>query len=95
MEYRSPHIRMRDVARIYNALEVGIIITTGSGTIVWGNRYYSQLAQFDIQDYFGRNVREISRREDVDQALRALGGPPDVKCYIDYLSDKLSEVYGV
>ncbi len=65
MEYRSPHIRMRDVARIYNALEVGIIITTGSGTIVWGNRYYSQLAQFDIQDYFGRNVREISRREDV------------------------------
>ena len=21
MEYRSPHIRMRDVARIYNALE--------------------------------------------------------------------------
>ena len=26
---------------------------------------------------------------------RALGGPLDVKCYIDYLSDKLSEVYGV
>ena len=76
MEYRSPHIRMRDVARIYNALEVGIIITTGSGTIVWGNRYYSQLAQFDIQDYFGRNVREISRREDVvlpTRVMAALG----------------------
>ena len=65
MEYKSPRVRMRDVSRIYDALEVGIIITTGSGTIIWGNRYYSQLAQFDIRDYFGHNVREISRREDV------------------------------
>ena len=65
MEYRSPHVRMRDVSRIYDALEIGIIITTGKGIIVWGNRYYSQLAQFDIRDYFGHDVREISRREDV------------------------------
>ena len=65
MEYKSPHVRMRDVSRIYDALEIGIIITTGSGIIVWGNRYYSQLAQFDIRDYFGHDVREISQREDV------------------------------
>ncbi|MDO4268236.1 MAG: sigma 54-interacting transcriptional regulator [Eubacteriales bacterium] len=65
MKYKSPYIRMRDVSRVYDSLNIGIIITDDSGTIIWGNRYYSQLAQFDIRTYFGRNVREISRREDV------------------------------
>lgn len=62
---KSPHIRMRDVSRVYDALEIGLIITTGDGTIIWGNRYYSQLAKFDIREYFGQNVRRISQREDV------------------------------
>lgn len=65
MAVKSPHIRMRDVSRVYDALELGIIITDGNGTIIWGNRYYSSLAQFDIREYFGQNVREISQREDV------------------------------
>ena len=65
MAARSPHIRMRDVSRVYDALELGIIIADGNGTIIWGNRYYSSLAQFDIRDYFGQNVRKISQREDV------------------------------
>lgn len=56
MAARSPHIRMRDVSRVYDALELGIIIADGNGTIIWGNRYYSSLAQFDIRDYFGQNV---------------------------------------
>ena len=41
MAARSPHIRMRDVSRVYDALELGIIIADGNGTIIWGNRYYS------------------------------------------------------
>lgn len=65
MSVESPHIRMRDVARVYNALEVGVIITNGKGIIIWGNKYYSELAKFDIRNYFGRDVREISQREDV------------------------------
>lgn len=65
MAARSPHIRMRDVSRVYDALELGIIIADGNGTIIWGNRYYSSLAQFDIREYFGQNVRKISQREDV------------------------------
>lgn len=65
MENKSPYIRMRDVSRVYDALNIGIIITNGEGIIIWGNRYYSKLAQFDIRTYFGHDVREISRREDV------------------------------
>ena len=65
MTASSPHIRMRDVSRVYDALEIGIIIVDGEGTIIWGNRYYSNLAQFDIKKYFGHNVRKISQREDV------------------------------
>ena len=65
MGSKSPYIRMRDVSRVYDELNIGIIITNGDGIIIWGNRYYSKLAQFDIRTYFGRNVREISQREDV------------------------------
>lgn len=35
MAARSPHIRMRDVSRVYDALELGIIIADGNGTIIW------------------------------------------------------------
>ena len=72
MHPKSPHILMRDLARVYDSLEFGLIITTGNGTIIWGNRYYSKLAQFDIRDYFGRNVREISQHEDVSLATETL-----------------------
>ena len=65
MEPKIPYIRMRDVSRIYDELNIGIIITNGDGMIIWGNRYYSHLAQFDIRSYFGHDVREISKREDV------------------------------
>ena len=65
MSSKSPYIRMRDVSRVYDELNIGIIITNNEGVIIWGNRYYSKLAQFDIRTYFGRNVREISQREDV------------------------------
>lgn len=62
---KSPHMKMRDVARVYDTLEVGLIITDGDGIVIWGNRYYSQLAKFDIRRYFGRNVREIAPKEDL------------------------------
>lgn len=65
MDPKIPYIRMRDVSRIYDELNIGIIITNGDGIIIWGNRYYSHLAQFDIRTYFGQDVREISKREDV------------------------------
>lgn len=58
-------MKMRDVARVYDTLEVGLIITDGDGIVIWGNRYYSQLAKFDIRRYFGRNVREIAPKEDL------------------------------
>lgn len=57
---------MRDVARIYDALEIGLIIVDREGIIIWGNKYYSQLAKFDIRKYFGQNVRLISQRGDVE-----------------------------
>ena len=48
--------------RVYDALELGIIIADGNGTIIWGNRYYSSLAQFDIRDY---SVRMCERSPSV------------------------------
>lgn len=65
MKTPIPYIRMRDVSRVYDELNIGIIITNADGIIIWGNRYYSHLAQFDIRAYFGHDVREISKREDV------------------------------
>ncbi len=62
---KIPHMKMRDVARVYDTLEIGLIITDNSGTVIWGNRYYSYLAKFDIRQYFGHNVREISPQEDI------------------------------
>lgn len=35
VKYKSPHIPMHDVARVYDALEIGLIITTSDGTIIW------------------------------------------------------------
>ena len=66
MPVKIPHIRMRDVARIYDALEIGLIIVNGEGIIIWANKYYSQLAKFDMRKYFGQNVRLISQRGDVE-----------------------------
>ena len=65
MMAKIPKVRMRDVARIYNALDIGIILTTGEGIIIWGNDYYSYLAGFDVKEYYGENVRNISSREDI------------------------------
>lgn len=66
MTPKIPRVRMRDVARIYDALEIGLIIVDREGIIIWGNKYYSQLAKFDIRKYFGQNVRLISQRGDVE-----------------------------
>ena len=66
MPVKIPHIRMRDVARIYDALEIGLIIVNGEGIIIWANKYYSQLAKFDMRKYFGQNVRLISQQGDVE-----------------------------
>lgn len=60
-----PRIRMRDIARAYDCIDVGILLATGDGTLIWGNQYYSRLAQFDIKNYYGKNIRLISQREDV------------------------------
>lgn len=64
-ELPIPHIRMRDVSRVYDALEIGIIIATREGTVIWGNKYYSYLAGFDIRKYFGADVRMLSKYEDM------------------------------
>ncbi len=72
-----PRIRMRDVARIYDALNMGIIVTDGNGTIIWGNSYYSFLAGFNIEDYYGCNVRDISAQGKIHL--------PTNKTMIDYV----------
>lgn len=65
MAPKIPHVRMRDVARIYDALEIGLIVVDSKGIIIWANKYYSQLAKFDMRKYFGQDVRMISQRGDV------------------------------
>lgn len=48
--------------------KLGIIITDGDGKILWGNDYYSTLADFNIKDYIGLNVRTISQENLVSVA---------------------------
>lgn len=62
---KLPHVRMRDVVRIYDSINVGLLLCDGKGMLIWGNKYYSDLAQFNVEKYYGRDIREISRREDV------------------------------
>lgn len=71
-ELPIPYIRMRDVSRVYDALEIGIILATHEGTIIWGNKYYSHLAGFDIQKYFGADVRMLSKYEDMKLTCQVL-----------------------
>lgn len=61
-----PHVRMRDIFRIYNSISVGLMLCDGQGTLIWANTAYIELAQFDVESYYGQDIREISRRGDVD-----------------------------
>lgn len=65
MNNQIPKLRMRDVAKIYDKLDIGIIIADREGIVIWGNKSYSKLAGFDIRIYFGKNIRDISLKENV------------------------------
>lgn len=56
---------MHDLLQILDNLKAGILIADGNGILLWGNRYYSDLAKFDILGYCGRSVKEISDLENV------------------------------
>lgn len=87
MENHLPELRMEDLIHILDTMKVGIIITDREGTVLWGNQYYSDLAKFHISDYFGRNVREISKRENVT--------PPEHKTLFDTVLQKNAEIHEV
>lgn len=63
MDYQA--LQMNELNQVLNSMKVGLIITDADGTVLWGNQYYSELAKFDIRNYFGKNIREISQRENV------------------------------
>lgn len=87
MENHLPELRMEDLIHILDTMKVGIIITDREGTVLWGNQYYSDLAKFHISDYFGRNVREISKRENVTV--------PEHKTLFDTVLQKNAEIHEV
>ena len=87
MENHLPELRMEDLIHILDTMKVGIIITDREGTVLWGNRYYSDLAKFPISDYFGRHVREISQRENVIL--------PEHKTLFDTVLQKNAEIHEV
>ena len=87
MDDRQPDLRLEELIRILDTMKVGIIITDREGTVLWGNRYYSDLAKFPISDYFGRHVREISQRENVIL--------PEHKTLFDTVLQKNAEIHEV
>lgn len=87
MENHLTELRMEDLIHILDTMKVGIIITDREGTVLWGNQYYSDLAKFHISDYFGRNVREISKRENVTL--------PEHKTLFDTVLQKNAEIHEV
>ena len=87
-------ISIKELLHVLDSLKVGIIISDKEGMILWGNEYYSHLAKFDIRSYYGRNVREISARENVqlpgkttllDQSI--LNGGDEVQELVKYNTD--------
>jgi len=58
-----PHVKMREVMKLYDAVEFGILVCDASGTVIWGNKNYSRMGHFDVEKYYGRNCREISQHE--------------------------------
>ena len=96
-------LSLEALLRILDGLKVGLIITDRTGTILWGNQYYSDLAKFDIHSYYGRSVREISERENVqlpgkkkmlDQAILSGGEVQEVVKYNtdDYVITTLTPI---
>lgn len=67
-----PRIKMRDVSRVYDTMEIGILIADRDGILIWGNQYYSYLAGFDIRNYFGTDVRKLCEKEDIKLAGKVL-----------------------
>ena len=87
-------IRIEKLLHVLDSLKAGIIIADREGIILWGNEYYSGLAKFDIRSYYGRNVREISARENVqlpgkmtllDQSI--LKGGEEIQELVKYNTD--------
>ena len=96
-------IKLEELFCVMDGLKVGVIITDSKGIILWGNQYYSSLAKFDIRSYYGRNVREISVRENVqlpgkmtllDQSLQNGGEVQEVVKYNtdDYVITTLTPI---
>ncbi len=48
---------------LFDSCKLGIIISDASGRILWGNRYYSELAGFDIRSMIGQDIRLISQQK--------------------------------
>lgn len=101
MEYQP--LQMEDLNRVLDSMKIGLIITDADGTVLWGNQYYSDLAKFDIRKYIGRDIREISQKENVrlsqqrtmfDMALREHSEIHEVVQYNteDYVISSLAPV---
>jgi transcriptional regulator with PAS, ATPase and Fis domain len=73
--------------QIFNTIKAGLIITDKNGMVLWGNQYYSDLAKFNIQDYYGKNIREISKRENIKL--------PEEKFLLDTAIETKKEVHEV
>lgn len=96
-------LTLATLCHLLDYCELGIIITDGNGTIIWGNDYYSQLAGFDIKDYIGQDIRIISRKNLVtltgptliDQALEKKGELTETVVYPskDFIATTLKPVY--
>ena len=87
MDTQENKLCLGDLIQVLDTMKVGIIITDREGTVLWGNRYYSDLAKFPISDYFGRHVREISQRENVIL--------PEHKTLFDTVLQKNAEIHEV
>lgn len=103
MTFDDVPIGKEELLYLMNALKAGILIAAPDGTLLWGNQCYSDMAKFDILSYCGRNVRELSERENIqlpgkmkmiDQAVLKQGEVQEVIKYNtdDYIITTLSPI---
>ena len=64
------HFDIQTLFHILDYCKLGIIITDSKGIILWGNEVYNAMADFDINQFTGQDIRTISRNH-----LVSLSGP--------------------
>ena len=74
MAARSPHIRMRDVSRVYDALELGIIIADGNGPKLDAMRAFTNNDNWFYANWFECGLHNLRHQVTASKVINRKDG---------------------